>query len=60
MMHETWISTENYQTLTVFCVDHSLPTLQIRNNFQVLSFVFFEHYILIVGGDVKHEFGGNI
>jgi hypothetical protein len=26
MMHEIWISTKNYQTMTIFCVDHSLPT----------------------------------
>jgi hypothetical protein len=26
MMHETWIDIENYQIVTVFCVDHNLPT----------------------------------
>jgi len=26
-MHETWINIENGQTVTIFCVDHSLPTL---------------------------------
>jgi hypothetical protein len=26
MMFETWIGTKNCQTMTIFCVDHSLPT----------------------------------
>jgi hypothetical protein len=27
MMHETWVGIKNYQTMTIFCVDRSLPTL---------------------------------
>jgi hypothetical protein len=26
MMHETWIGIKNYQTVTIFGVDHNLPT----------------------------------
>jgi hypothetical protein len=31
MMHEIWISIENCQTVTIFCVDHSLPAPKIQN-----------------------------
>ncbi len=33
-MHEIWIGTKNYQTTTIVCVDHNLPTPQERHQKQ--------------------------
>jgi hypothetical protein len=30
-MRETWIGIENYQTMTIFCVDHNLLTPKLPN-----------------------------
>jgi hypothetical protein len=39
MMDETWISTENCQNVTIFCVDHNLPTPLRRILFLFVSMI---------------------
>jgi len=66
MMQETWISTKNCQIVTIFCVDHNLPTpppivLQATQNVTLITFkcermiLLQRQYLASIGGTQIQE-----